>query len=138
MNIICTSEDSSVQIIFHITQHCEINHFSPFFFVAARLQAVTEWLGFSAKELPSSAQVSIQALAGIAEALEIKDCSDTCFCLALSDLCQRRARDIVKRGQLIRDIDGAQEQIRRTLIKQANQRRLVNQVDSLCMEKDVL
>lgn len=91
--------------------------------LAARLQAVTEWLGFNLKELPSSAQSSLKALAGVAEALEIKDCTDTSFCLALSDLCRRRARDTVKRGQLTKEIDRAQEQIRRTLMKQVNQRR---------------
>ena len=91
----------------------------------ARLQAVSEWLGFSTKELPATTQASIKALAGIADALEIKDCSDTCYCLALCDLCQRRAGDAVKRGQLVREIERAQEQIRRTLVKQANQRRLI-------------
>ena len=91
--------------------------------VAVRLQAVTEWLGFSTKELPSSTQGSLQALASIAGALGIKDCSDTSFCLALSDLCQRRARDMVRRGQLVRDGDEVQESIRRTLVKKANQRR---------------
>lgn len=111
----------------HLPQMCNEYHDSIrcniFLFAAARLQAVTEWLGFSSKELPSSTQGSLQALAGIAGALEIKDCSDTSFCLALSDLCQRRARDVVKRGQLVRDGDAAQESIRRTLVKQANQRR---------------
>lgn len=96
-----------------------------FFVSAARLQAVTEWLGFSMKELPATTQDSIKALAGIADALGIKDCSNTCYCLALSDLCQRRARDAVKRGQLTRELDRAQEQIRRTLVKQANQRRSI-------------
>lgn len=90
---------------------------------AARLQAVTEWLGFSTKELPSTTQNSIKFLAGVADALELKDCSDTSYCLALSDLCERQARDAVKRGQLTRDNDREQEEIRRTLVKQANQRR---------------
>ena len=100
-----------------------ISRCSVFFFTAARLQAVTEWLGFSSKELPSSAQGSLQALAGVAGALEVKDCSDTSFCLALSDLCQRRARDTVKRAQLVREGGASQESIRRALVKQANQRR---------------
>ena len=68
-------------------------------------------------------QNSLKVLAGVADALEIKDCSDTSYCLALSDLCERRAKDEMERGQLTRDIEREQEEIRRALVKQANQRR---------------
>ena len=100
-----------------------ISSYTVYFNAAARLQAVTQWLGFGSKELPASAHSSLKALAGIAEALDIKDCSDTSYCLALSDLCEQRARDAVKRGQLMRDVERAQEENRRALVKQANQRR---------------
>ena len=55
---------------------------------ATRLQSVTEWLGFSTKELLSATQKLLKVLSGVADALEIKDCSDTSYCLALSDPAQ--------------------------------------------------
>ena len=55
------------------------------------------------------------------------------YCLALSDLCQQRASDVVKEAEVGRYLERQKERVRKALVKQANQKMYVCVCVSMCM-----
>lgn len=122
-----------------------VNLMTPLLPSAERLKSVSEGLGLTMAVLSPATKSHVHNLAATSLALGLGDCSDSryglseapprarchvavfCFslCVSLSELVLQRAKDEVARGELERERELLQQDLRVSLVKQANQKRSV-------------
>lgn len=95
---------------------------------ALRLHSILEGLSCSLEQTSPEIQGYVDSLASIASLLNLKDCSDTSYCLALTELSQDMAAGAVRMQKVSAEVEKEQEDLRTALLKDANHSRVVSEL----------
>ncbi|XP_064391268.1 HAUS augmin-like complex subunit 1 [Halichondria panicea] len=102
-----------------------------------RLKAVTDWVGVSLSDLTPTAASCLTSLTEAALALNIADCSDTSFCLALSRLSSHGVGERVAKEELVRKLAALRDEFKTAVLEQVSQQRVLSQLSSEVRERQV-
>eukprot|EP00731_Ephydatia_muelleri_P016881 Em0009g1305a len=95
---------------------------------ALRLQSILDGLGCSLERMAPDVCGYVESLSSIASFLNLKDCSDMSYCLALTELSQEMADYSVRMQRVTSEVEKEQEGLGTALLKDADHTRVLSEL----------